>query len=245
MAKDRRVAIVAGLRTPFAKQSSAYRKLSALDLGRMVTAELLERVGLPRREIELVVYGQVVPSLTAPNIAREIVLGVQLPPTVDAYSVSRACATSYQTTVNVAEAILDGSIDCGISGGADSASDVPMAVSKKLSEALLRASKARTLGERLRAALKTLAERHKCIGDVRGLGAMVAIEFCHHGDLQKPDADLAKRVAAEAAKRGLIILTCGTWSNVVRILVPLTASNALVDEGLGILAEALNHAVQA
>lgn len=105
-------------------------------------------------------------------------------------------------------------------------------------------ARARTLGERLRAALKTLAERHKCIADVRGLGAMVAIEFCHHGDLHKPDADLAKRVAAEAARRGLILLTCGTWGNVVRILVPLTASNALVDEGLGILAEALNHAVQ-
>jgi len=151
MPKDRRVAIVAGLRTPFARQSTAYRQLSALDLGRMVTAELLERVGLARSEVELVVYGQVVPSLSAPNIAREIVLGVNLPPTVDAFSVSRACATSYQSTVDVAQAILDGSVECGIAGGADSASDVPMAVSKKLSDALLRASKARSLPERLRA----------------------------------------------------------------------------------------------
>lgn len=151
MAKERRVAIVAGLRTPFAKQGTAYAKLSALDLGRIVVAELLERTQVPRSAIQALVYGQVVPSLSAPNIAREIVLGVGLSRTVDAYSVSRACATSYQSTVSVAQSILDGSIDCGIAGGADSASDVPMAVSRRLSDALLRASRARSLGQRLKA----------------------------------------------------------------------------------------------
>ena len=146
-----RVAIIAGLRTPFAKQSSGLAKFSALDLGRLVVAELLERTSLPKAEIRALVYGQVVPSINAPNIAREIVLGTGLPRTVDAFSVSRACATSYQSTISIAQSILDGSIDCGIAGGADSASDVPMTVSKKLSAALLRASKARSLGERLRA----------------------------------------------------------------------------------------------
>lgn len=149
MAKERRAAIVAGLRTPFAKQGTAYKDLSALELGRMVTAELLERVGIDESEVQSLVYGQVVPSLGAPNIAREIVLGIGLPRTVDAFSVSRACATSYQSTVSVTQAILDGSIDCGIAGGADSASDVPMVTSKRLSTALLKASKARSLGQRL------------------------------------------------------------------------------------------------
>lgn len=102
-------------------------------------------------------------------------------------------------------------------------------------------ARARDLGLRLQAGLKTLAQRHRCISDVRGLGAMVAFELSHAGDIHKPDADLAKRVAAEAAERGLILLTCGTWGSVVRILVPLTASDALVDEGLGILADALNR----
>ncbi|HEY8944664.1 MAG TPA: acetyl-CoA C-acyltransferase, partial [Polyangiaceae bacterium] len=151
MAKERRVAIVAGLRTPFAKQGTAYSRLSALDLGRMVVAELIERAGIPKNEVQALVYGQVVPTLGAPNIAREIVLGVGLPRTVDAYSVSRACATSYQSTISVAQAIQDGSIDVGIAGGADSASDVPMTVSRRLSEALVRASKARSLPERVRA----------------------------------------------------------------------------------------------
>src|SRR5450755_173460 len=148
---DRRVAIVAGLRTPFAKQGSAYRQLSALDLGKIVVAELLQRTGLEPGEVEQVVYGQVIPSLTVPNIAREIVLGTGMPRSIEAYSVARACATSYQSTVNVAESIMAGVIDCGIAGGADSASDVPMAVSKKLSEALVKASKARSFADKLRA----------------------------------------------------------------------------------------------
>ncbi len=148
---SRRAAIVAGLRTPFQKQSTGYGRLSALDLGVAAVAELLARTAVPAREVEQLVYGQVLPSLEAPNVAREVVLGSGLPRTVEAYSVSRACATSYQSTVNVVESILAGTIACGIAGGTDSASDVPIAVSKKLAAALLAASKARTLPERLRA----------------------------------------------------------------------------------------------
>ncbi|MET0790593.1 MAG: acetyl-CoA C-acyltransferase FadI [Polyangiaceae bacterium] len=148
---DRRVAIVTGLRTPFAKQGTAYKDLSALDLGKLVVAELLQRTGLLPKEIQQVVFGQVIPSLSVPNIAREIVLGTGMPRNIEAYSVSRACATSYQSTVNIAESIFAGVIECGIAGGADSASDVPMAVSKGLTAALLKLSKARGLGEKLRA----------------------------------------------------------------------------------------------
>jgi acetyl-CoA acyltransferase len=148
---DRRVAIVSGLRTPFAKQGSAYKDLSALDLGKLVVSELLQRTGIPAAEVQQVVFGQVIPSLSVPNIAREIVLGTGMPRNIEAYSVARACATSYQSTVNIAESINAGVIECGIAGGADSASDVPMAVSKGLSAALLKASKARGWSEKLRA----------------------------------------------------------------------------------------------
>lgn len=147
----RRVAIVSGLRTPFVKSGTAYKDLSALDLGKLVVAELLQRASIDPAQVEQVVYGQVVPSLVAPNIAREIVLGTGMPRGIEAYSVSRACATSYQSTVNVAEAIMAGTIDCGVAGGADSASDVPIAVSKRLAEALIAASRARSLGERIKA----------------------------------------------------------------------------------------------
>lgn len=149
--QGRRTAIVAGLRTPFAKQGTDYSKLTALGLAQLVVSELMARQDLPASEVQQLVYGQVIPSLVAPNIAREIVLGTALPRHIEAFSVSRACATSYQSTVCVVEAINSGAIDCGIAGGADSASDVPIAVSKRLALALTWASKASTLTDRLRA----------------------------------------------------------------------------------------------
>ena len=99
--------------------------------------------------------------------------------------------------------------------------------------------RSRQLGARLMASLKAMAAKNRCIVDVRGLGAMVAIELCKGGDLTQPDANLTARLCAEATKRGLILLSCGTYGNVVRILVPLTASDALVDEGLAIIDAAL------
>jgi 4-aminobutyrate aminotransferase/(S)-3-amino-2-methylpropionate transaminase len=99
--------------------------------------------------------------------------------------------------------------------------------------------RSRAIGEMLVAALKRIATTEPAIVDVRGLGAMVAIELCKNGDPAQPDADRTKRVVAEAARRGLILLSCGTSGNVIRILVPLTAADALLDEGLQILAASL------
>ncbi|MEM7137603.1 MAG: acetyl-CoA C-acyltransferase FadI [Myxococcota bacterium] len=147
----KRVAVVAGLRTPFAKQWTAYREVSALDLANIVVSEMLQRIDLDPNEIQQVVYGQVIPSVEAPNIAREVVLATGMPRHIEAYSVSRACATSYQSTVNIAEAIMAGAIDTGVAGGADSSSNVPITVSKALADALVAATKARSIGERMQA----------------------------------------------------------------------------------------------
>lgn len=153
-AKPERIAIVAGLRTPFAKQGSVFGDLSALDLGKIVTSELLARAELDPKEIGLVVFGQVVPSIAAPNIAREVVLGTGMPKSIEAFSVSRACATSFQAMTSAAEAILAGQHAVAIAGGADSTSDVPITVSKKLAHALVEANKAKTLPEKIRAFTK-------------------------------------------------------------------------------------------
>ncbi len=110
-------------------------------------------------------------------------------------------------------------------------------------EQLLQRSQA--LGQRITRRLQALATKHSVIADVRGLGAMVALELCQNGDAHQPDADLTKRLCAEATKQGLILLSCGTYGNVVRILVPLTASDAIVDEGLDMLEAALATALQA
>ena len=98
------------------------------------------------------------------------------------------------------------------------------------------------LGEHLRKRLRALAGKHAAIANVRGLGAMVAFELCKGGDLNMPDADLTKRLVTEAMKLGLVILSCGTYGNVIRILVPLTASHEIVDEGLDIMETALKAA---
>ncbi len=140
-----RVAVVAGLRTPFARQGTVFKDLAAMDLGKRVVNELLQRSGIAADEVQQVVFGQVIPSLKASNIDREVVLGTQLPPGVEAYSIARACATGYQAAVSVAQAIAVGAIDCGIAGGADSASDVPIAVSDNLADALMAANKARSV----------------------------------------------------------------------------------------------------
>jgi 4-aminobutyrate aminotransferase/(S)-3-amino-2-methylpropionate transaminase len=100
--------------------------------------------------------------------------------------------------------------------------------------------RSKDVGARLTQGLQAMAKKHTCIAEVRGLGAMVAMEICKNGDPHQPDADLTKAIAAEATKRGLILLTCGTYGNVVRILVPLTASDALLDEGLAIIAASLD-----
>jgi 4-aminobutyrate aminotransferase/(S)-3-amino-2-methylpropionate transaminase len=101
------------------------------------------------------------------------------------------------------------------------------------------------VGQRLTAGLKAMAVKHSCIGDVRGLGAMVAMELFKNGDIKQPDTDLAKRISAEATKRGLILLTCGTYGNVIRVLVPLTASDAILDEGLAIIAASFDAVASA
>ena len=144
-----RIAIVAGLRTPFAKQMTAYTDLPALALGKLVVAELLQRSDIPASMIQQVVFGQVVQMPAAPNIAREIVLGTGLPASTDAYSVSRACATSFQAVANVAESILAGSIDVGIAGGADSTSVLPIGVSQQLATQLVKLNKARSVRQKM------------------------------------------------------------------------------------------------
>ena len=100
--------------------------------------------------------------------------------------------------------------------------------------------RATDVGARLTSSLQAMAKKHACIAEVRGLGAMVAMEICKNGDPKQPDAELTKAISVEAAKRGLILLTCGTYGNVVRILVPLTASDALLDEGLAVIAASLD-----
>lgn len=145
-----RVAILAGCRTPFAKAGTAYRDLTALDLAKACVRELVERTDVDPESIETVVMGQVIPSVKAPNLGREVVLGAGLPLSTPGHTVNRACASANEAIANVAFAIGAGMIEVGIAGGAESLSDVPILHSKRMAQALVEASKARSLGARLR-----------------------------------------------------------------------------------------------
>jgi 4-aminobutyrate aminotransferase/(S)-3-amino-2-methylpropionate transaminase len=99
--------------------------------------------------------------------------------------------------------------------------------------------RAARIGARLTARLKALAEKHPPIGDVRGLGAMVAIELVKDRVTKEPDKALTGRILAQALQRGLLLLSAGTYGNVVRILVPLSVDDAVLEEGLDVLGEAV------
>ncbi len=106
-------------------------------------------------------------------------------------------------------------------------------------------ARAATLGARMRARLEALATQLPCIGNVRGLGMMVAIELVKDPKTREPDAALTAAILAQAEQRGLILLSCGVDANVVRLLAPLTIPEAVLDEGLQILGESIRAAVAA
>jgi 4-aminobutyrate aminotransferase/(S)-3-amino-2-methylpropionate transaminase len=95
------------------------------------------------------------------------------------------------------------------------------------------------LGEAMRSRMHAWQGRWDAIGDVRGLGAMLAIEFVHDRDTKEPAADLASAVATAAAERGLLLLKSGIYSNCIRVLCPLVLTDAELDEALAVWEEAL------
>lgn len=141
---SRRIAIIRGVRTPFAKSGTHYANLTALDLGKLAVTELLERSGIDPNEVEEVVFGNVIPSVKAPNIAREIVLGTGLPKKIPGFTIGKACASANQAITTGADMIFRGAADIVVAGGAESLSDVPILFSRNFTKALVGASKQRT-----------------------------------------------------------------------------------------------------
>lgn len=95
------------------------------------------------------------------------------------------------------------------------------------------------IGNQLRSRFAKMQSKFSFISEIRNLGAMTGIEFCHDNDPQKPAADIANALKTEAAKRGLLILNCGVYGNVLRIMVPLTISDAVLKEGIDIIESVL------
>ena len=97
------------------------------------------------------------------------------------------------------------------------------------------------VAKRLTAGLEAIQARHREVGEVRGLGAMIAVELFEEDDYARPAATLTSQIVALAREKGLILLSCGTYYNVLRVLVPLTAEDELLDRGLAIIGECFDE----
>ena len=145
----RRVAVIAGVRTPFAKAGTALKDARAVDLARYAARELLERTNLDGTEVDEVIFGQVVPSALVPNIGREVSLLPQFPREIPAYSLNRACASANQAISAGHDQIALGNASVIVAGGAEALSDIPILASRRLADILVAASKAKSLVARI------------------------------------------------------------------------------------------------
>jgi acetyl-CoA acyltransferase len=144
------VAIVAGCRTPFCKAGTEFAKLTALDLGKAVVMELIARAEIDPKLVDMLVFGNVVPTVASPNIGREIVLSTSLPRHIHATTVMRACASGTEATSTAANAITLGQADVAVVGGVECLSDVPILFTRRFSDALVAASRAKKLPDKLK-----------------------------------------------------------------------------------------------
>lgn len=154
MQATRRVAILGGIRVPFCRNNTAYFDIGNLGLSTIVLGGLVEKFRLQGQVLGEVAMGAVLKHSSDFNLAREATLSSGLSPHTPGITITRACGTGLDSLITVANKIAVGQIEAGIGGGSDTTSDVPIAVSKKLRRRLLDLNRARTLGERIKAALK-------------------------------------------------------------------------------------------
>jgi 4-aminobutyrate aminotransferase/(S)-3-amino-2-methylpropionate transaminase len=135
-----------------------------------------------------------------------------------------------------------GSVHVGGLGGTFGGNPVACAAAMEVIDTIERdglLERAEDLGRKLMAGLADFRDRFDVVGDVRGLGAMVAMELVKDRKTKEPAKEAAARVIEECYRQGLIVLKAGTYDNVVRLLPPLTIDHALVEEGLGLIEKAL------
>jgi 4-aminobutyrate aminotransferase/(S)-3-amino-2-methylpropionate transaminase len=162
----------------------------------------------------------------------------------DIMTLAKSLAGGFPLAAVVGKApIMDAPAPGGL-GGTYAGSPVACAAALAVLQTIEREDLCRRSNEIGAAMAKTLREAARtvpAIGEVRALGAMVAMELVRNGDPHQPDPDLTKALVRHAANKGVVILSCGIYGNVVRFLVPLTASDEIVREGLGIAIESLRE----
>jgi acetyl-CoA acyltransferase len=144
-----RAVVLAGSRTPFLRAGTGFAELDVLDLAQSATAEVLARAEIRPEAVDEIVYGNVSRPVAYHNLAREIVLALGLPPTVPAATVGMACASACVAITTAADHIAVGTATSALAGGAESLSNVPITYTPKLARALVRASQARSLPQKV------------------------------------------------------------------------------------------------
>jgi acetyl-CoA C-acetyltransferase len=145
----RRVAIIGGARTPFARANGAYMEASNQQMLTAAMQALVDRFGLKREKIGEVAAGAVIKHSRDWNLARESTLGAGLDPTTPAYDLQRACGTSLSAVAQLANRIAAGEIESAIAGGADSASDIPLSYSPRLQRTVLSLARGKSWTDKL------------------------------------------------------------------------------------------------
>ncbi len=146
----RPVAVIGGVRIPFARANGAYNEMSNQDMLTAALKALVEKYGLRNERVGEVAAGAVIKHSKDWNLARECTLGAGLHPTTPAYDLQRACGTSLSATAQLGNRIALGEIDCAIAGGSDSASDVPLTYSRNLQRTVLSLSRGKSWTDKLR-----------------------------------------------------------------------------------------------
>jgi acetyl-CoA acyltransferase len=233
----RRVAIVAGVRTPFLKSGTAFRDVTAVALARHAARELLFRSEVDGREVDEVIFSQVVPSVLAPNVAREVSLLPQFLPSVPAYTLNRACASSAQAIANAADQIALGHADTILAGGVETLSDIPILHSRRFSRVLVDASRAKSFGGRIAALGRTRprdlvpvapAIAEPSTGESMGQSAEKMAK--ENGISREAQDDLALRShrrAAAATADGRLSAEIAPWFGTASMDQPVGADNGI------------------
>nr|BFD68014.1 acetyl-CoA C-acetyltransferase [Bdellovibrio sp. HAGR004] len=151
--KTRTAYVVGGARIPFMKSMTTYKDVTTTDLMTASLKSLVDRYNLAGKTVGDVALGAVMHSSANWNFAREVVQSSGLHPNTPAYNVQRACGTSLENTIQIAHKISSYQIESGIAGGVDSNSDLPIMISRRLSQKLMALNSARTLGEKMKIVL--------------------------------------------------------------------------------------------
>ena len=162
----------------------------------------------------------------------------------DLMTMAKSLAGGFPLAAVVGKASIMDAPGPGGLGGTYAGSPIACAAGLAVLEAIEKerlCERGQAIGDLMTKGLREAARDIPAIGEVRGLGAMVAMELIRNRDPRAPDADLARALVKRAAEKGLVILSCGLYGNVIRFLVPLTAGDGLIHEGLGITIAALRE----